>query len=114
MTFAAIILRIPVDLCADNHAKVAESVIKQFLVNFRVQVADEQVCPNILSAFVLRCFVDFDGFSVQFYHVHDLDRVICVFFTLELDEAEALMLVCDLIARNVDIHDRPTLGKQLP
>lgn len=63
ITLTDAILRITVDLRTDNHAKIAKSVIQHLLVHFRVQVADEQVRTDILHSFILRSFVNFDGFA---------------------------------------------------
>jgi hypothetical protein len=46
--------------------------------------------------------------------MHNLDGVVCVLFTLELDETVGLMLVGDLVTGDVDIDDGSTLGEQLP
>ena len=91
-----------------------ENVTESFLVGVFVQVANEQVGANFLGPVVLTCFVHFYAFTVQFYHVHDFDGVIRVILVLELDEAEALVLVCDLVSRKVDVGDGSTLQKELP
>lgn len=46
--------------------------------------------------------------------MHDLDGIVCVFFALELDEAVALVLVGDLVTRDVDIDHWAALSEELP
>jgi hypothetical protein len=46
--------------------------------------------------------------------MHNLDRVIRILLTLELDKPIGLMLVGDLISRNVNIDDGSTLSKEFP
>lgn len=46
--------------------------------------------------------------------MHDLDGLICIFFTLELDKPVALVLIGDLVSGDVDIDDWSTLRKQFP
>lgn len=46
--------------------------------------------------------------------MHDLDGIVGILFTLELDEAVALMLVGDLIAWDVDIDHWSALSEELP
>jgi hypothetical protein len=43
--------------------------------------------------------------------VHDFDGVVCILFAFELDKAVALVFVGYLIAGDVDIDDRSTLGE---
>jgi hypothetical protein len=62
----------------------------------------------------LRCLIDFDRFAVKFYHMHNLDGVVRILLTLELDKSVGLMLVGDLVSRNVNIDDRSTLRKEFP
>jgi hypothetical protein len=46
--------------------------------------------------------------------VHDLDGVIGVLFAFEFDEAVALMLVGDLVARDVDVDHWAALREEFP
>lgn len=46
--------------------------------------------------------------------MHDFDGVICIFFTLKLDEAVALVLIGDLIPRDMNIDYRSALSEQFP
>ena len=48
--------------------------------------------------------VDPDGFTIQFYHVHDFDGIVSIFFTHELNEAIALVGLSHPIFRHVNIH----------
>lgn len=107
-------LSISGDLGADDHSEVAEGLVEHLLVDFWVEVADEDICAYVLGAFVLRRLVDLDWLAVQLDHVHDLNRVIGVLLTLELDEAVALVLVGDLIPRDVHVDHRAALREQLP
>jgi hypothetical protein len=62
----------------------------------------------------LGSLIDLDGFAVEFDHVHNLDGVVSVLFTLELDKTVALVLISDLIPRDMDIDHWSALSKQLP
>lgn len=46
--------------------------------------------------------------------MHDFDGVICVFFTLKLYEAVALVLVGDFVSGNMDVDNRSALSEKLP
>lgn len=46
--------------------------------------------------------------------MHDFYAVVGVLLALELNEAIALVLVGDLVSRQVDVNDRAALDKQLP
>lgn len=63
MPLTGTIFRIPRYLGIDNQAKIAEGLIQHFLVNFRIKISNEQIGANILCAFILWCFINFDGFS---------------------------------------------------
>ena len=58
--------------------------------------------------------VDLDGLVEQLDHVQNLDRIVSVLFSFELDKAVALMLVRDFVAWDVHIHDWSCLQKELP
>ena len=114
MAFAVSWFWIPRYFGTNNHTKIAESLVQQFLVHIRVQIANEDVSPNILGSFVLWSFVDFERFSVQLNHMHDLDGIVCIFLTFELNKTVPLMLIGNLVSGDVDINNRTTLRKQLP
>lgn len=114
VAFAVSCFWIPRYFGTDNHTKIAESLVQQFLVHFWVQIADKDVSPNILGSFVLWSFIDFQRLSVQLDHMHNLDGIVCIFLTFELNETVALMLIGDLIPGDVDIYNRTTLRKKLP
>ena len=63
---------------------------------------------------ILTRLIHLDWLVEELDHVKDLDRIISVFFSLELDKAIALMLVGDFVSRYVHVDDRPSLQEQLP
>ena len=76
-----------------------------------IQIADKDVGPNIQVLLVRRGFVHPHWLPKQFYHVHDLDRVVCVIFAQEFHKAVSLMLHRDTILGHVDIDNWASLGK---
>ena len=78
------------------------------------QVAYEYLRSNLLRPFVLARLVNLNWLVEELDHVKNLDRVISVFFGLELDKAITLMLVSDFISRYVHVDDGPSLEEQLP
>ena len=46
--------------------------------------------------------------------MHNFDRVIGIFLTFELDEAEALVFIGDFISGDVNIDNGATLGEKFP
>lgn len=91
-----------------------ECVVEQFLVDFGIEVADENVGTHIEVLLVRGGFVDTDRLAKQFYHVHYFYGVICVVLPEELDESVALMEHGDPIFRHVDVDHGASLHEQLP
>lgn len=114
MTLTIAFLWITCNFGTNNHSEVAKSLIEQFFIDLRVQIADEYVGSNILGPFILGGFINFDRFPVEFDHMHDLDRIISILFTLKFDKSIPLMLIGDLVSWDVHIHHWPALRKQLP
>ena len=50
-------------------------------------------------------FVDLDGLVEQLDHVQNLDRIVSVLFSFELDKSIALVLVGHFVAWDVHIYD---------
>lgn len=92
-----------------DDAESAESIVEEFLVNLRVQVADEDVGADIEVLVVRRRFVDSYGFAVKFDHVHNLYGVVCVIFAEELHKPITLMLSCYSIFGHVCVYNRTSL-----
>ncbi len=67
-----------------------------------------------MGSFILGGLVDLDGFSEHLDHMHDLDRVVGVILTFELDEPIALVLVGNFISREMDVDNRAALYKEFP
>ena len=67
-----------------------------------------------MRSFILARLVNLDWLVEELDHVKDLNRVISVFFGLELDKAITLMLVGDFIARYMHVDDGPSLEEQFP
>lgn len=111
VAFGCAVVRVPINLGADDHAEVGEGIVECLLVDFGVQIADKKIGSDILGSFVLGGLVDFDGLAIQFDHVHNFDGVVCILLTFELDEPESLMLVGNFIPGNMHIHDWPALSK---
>lgn len=114
MAFASPILRVPIDFGANDHSKITESIVKYFLVHFRIEITDKKISAHILRPFILWCLIDFNGFTEKFDHMHNFDWIISVLFTFKLDETKSLMLIRYFISWNVDIDNRPALRKELP
>lgn len=87
----------------------AEGVVQQLLVDFWIQVTDEDVGAHIQVLVVCRGFVDTYRFSIKLYHVHDLYGIICILFTQELNKAISLVLSCDSVFGHVRVHDGSSL-----
>ncbi len=114
MTFTGPIFRVSGDFCIDDEPKVAESFIKHFLVDLRIEITYKKVGSNILSSLILRGLIDLDGFTKHFNHVHDLNWVIGIILTFELNKAITLVLIGDFISGQMNVNNRATLDKQLP
>jgi len=97
-----------------NDTKSRKCVIQQFFINFRIQVSYENISSNIQILLMSRSLVDPDRLTKQFYHVHDLYRVISIIFSKKLHKAITLVLHGDPVLGHVHIHHRPCLDKQLP
>ena len=114
MTFTCSILRISCYFCVDYHSKVTESLIEHFLIDLRIKISNKKIGSNILSSFILRSFIDFNWFTKQFNHMHNFDRVICIFFALKLNESVSLMLISNFISGKMNVNNRSTLNKKFP
>ena len=98
----------------DNEAKVAESFVEHFLVNLRIKITDKEIGANILGSFILRGFIDFDGFTEHFDHMHDLDGIIGIILTFELNKAVSLVLIGDFISGKMNVNNGSALNKEFP
>ena len=114
MAFTGSIFWVSGNLGIYNESKVAESFIEHFLIDLRIEITDEKIGANILSSLILRGLIDLDGFTKHFHHVHDLNRVIGIILTFELNKAITLVLIGDLIPRQMNVNNWATLNKQLP
>lgn len=114
MSFTGSVLSISGDFGVYDEAKVTESFIKHFLVNLRVKITNKKIGANILCSLILGGFIDLDGLTEHFNHVHDFDRIISIILTFELHKAITLMFIGDFISGQVNVDHRPTLHKQLP
>lgn len=97
-----------------DQPKSTERVIKRFFVYIFGQIPDPNVRADFLDSFVLACLVDLDWLTEEFDHVHDFDRIVCVFFCLELYEPKSTVISSDLIPWHLDRNHWPTLKKKLP
>lgn len=61
-----------------------------------------------------RSFVDTNRFAKKLYHVHDLDRVVCIILSHELNKAITLVLLSNTVLWHVNIDHRSSLHKHLP
>ncbi len=52
-----------------------------------------------------------NGLAVELDHIHDLDGIVCIVLSHELDKAVALMQLGDPVTRHVDIHCREKGGE---
>lgn len=98
----------------EDDAESGECVVQQFLVDFRVEVSDEDVGADVEVLLMRRRFIDPYRFAEQFYHVHYFDGVVRVVFAQELDEPVALVQHGDAVLRHVHVHHGPRLHEQLP
>lgn len=114
MTFTGSVFGLSGDFGVNNESEVAECFIEHFLIDLRIEITDKKIGANILSSLILRGLIDFDGFTKQFNHVHDLNWVIGIILTFELNKAITLMLICDLISGQMNVNNRAALDKQLP
>ena len=97
-----------------HHAKCAERIVENLLVNLFIEVADEQVGSYILALPILRRLVHSNRLSEQLHHVHDLDRIVRVLLRAKLHEAKALRLVRNPVAGHMDMDHGASLQHQLP
>lgn len=81
-------VRISHDLgCLEDHAKGAERVVEELLVDLGVEIADKDVCAHIQILVVRGRLIHSDWLTIKLYHIHDFDGIICIFFTKELHKA---------------------------
>jgi len=97
-----------------DHSKCGERVVKEFFVDLRVEVADENVRTDVQVFLMSRCFIYPDWLAIQFYHVHDFYRVICIVFAKKLDKTIPLMLCSHSVFRHMHIHHWSSLNEKLP
>jgi hypothetical protein len=110
----------------DQRAEARKGLEQHFLLHHGVQVADEQLCSHAgaasqparaLGASVASVgagLVHSDWFSPDADLVHDLDGIVGVLLGAELDEAVALVGLCDAVFGQVDVDDGAGLQHQLP
>lgn len=99
----------------DEGAEAAEGVVEDLLVNHGVQVADEELGADLEGLLLVGGgFVDAQGFSVESYAIHDLGGIVSIYLSIELDEAEPLVRLCNPVLGQVDVYHRPCLDHQLP
>lgn len=58
--------------------------------------------------------VDPDRLPIELDHVHDLNGIVGILLTQELNEAIALVLASDSILRHVGVDHWPCLEKEFP
>ena len=79
-----------------------------------MDIANESISSNFLSALVLCSLVDFDRLAIELYHMNDLDSIICIFLRFKLNKPITLRLIGHFISRYVNVHNWTTLQKELP
>lgn len=57
------------NLRGNDDTKLTENIFKLLFVNTSRQVSNEDISPNLLSPFILRCLVDFNCFIEKFDHM---------------------------------------------
>lgn len=97
-----------------DDAEGTERVVQQLLVDFWIQVTNEDVGTDVQVFIVRRGFIHSNRFAVQLYHVHDFDGIVSILFTEELHKAIALVLACDPVLRHVCVDHRTSLQEELP
>ena len=95
-----------------NDTEGRERVVEQFLVDFGIEITDEQIGTNVQILLMCRCLeqreretccrtirikaitdlVHTDRFAVEFNHVHDFDGIVSIFFREKLNETVALVI----------------------
>lgn len=98
----------------EDHAKGAERVVEELLVDFGVEVADEDVCAHVQILVVRRCLVHPNWLPIKLDHVHDFYGIVCILFTEELHKAVSLMLACDSVLWHVCVDHRASLQEEFP
>lgn len=107
--------RIALDFgCGQDDSEGGECVVEELLVDFGVEVADENVGADVEVLLMRGGFVDTDRLAKQFYHVHYFYGIICVVLPEELYESVALVQHGDPILRHVDVDHGASLHEQLP
>lgn len=114
MAFTGSIFWVSGDFGVDDHTEIAEGLIEHFLIDLWIEISNKKIGSNVLGSFILGGFIDFDGFSEHFDHVHDFNRVVCVLLAFELNKAIALMLIGDFISWQMDINYGPALNEEFP
>ena len=71
----------------EDNSELVEDISEHLLVNTVRQIPHEDVSSYLLCPLVLTGFINLDRFVEQFDHVQDLDGVVCVLLSLELDKA---------------------------
>lgn len=97
----------------ENYTESRKRIIEEFLIDFRIQIADEYIGSNIQVLLMSGRLIDSDGLAVEFNHVHDANCVFCVFLAEKLDESVTLVIRRNAVLGHVYINDRPGLDKQL-
>jgi len=91
-------------LSGDNKAKGTKSIVEHFFVYIRIQVPNEEICTNFLGSLILRSFIYFNWFPVEFDHVHDFDCIISIVFRPELNESVSLFRLSKNFQSILDAH----------
>jgi len=98
----------------DQGPETAKGVVERLLVNHGVKVADEELGADLdVALLVGRGLVDTQAAAVEGDIVHELGRIVGLFFGVELDEAEALVLAVDAVDGHVDVADAAGVEHQL-
>lgn len=98
----------------EDDAKGTECVVQQFLVDFWVQVSDEDVGADVKVFVMCRGFVYPDRFTIKLDHIHDFYGIVSILFTKELHKAITLMLASDPVFGHVCVDHRTSLQEELP
>ena len=73
-------------------------------VHIRIEVANEEVGPDVVRKLVLARLVDADGLAKQLGHVEDLHGIVGVLLRPKLHKAVALVLASHPVLGHVDVH----------
>jgi len=104
---------IPHNLRGNNNSKGSKRIIKKFFINFRIQVSNKQICTNIHGS-LSACLVNANRTRKKLDHVHDLDSIVSIFFTVKLNEPVSSVSRCKLISWNMNIHYWARLKHEFP